>query len=73
MSCGKYYFRYFNDNVEIDLSDVGTLKLEEYDKLCGVKRRVYTNIAMNRKNWKYNKNKENDNRSKKQSVEGKGD
>lgn len=57
ISNGMYYFRYIDSNVEIDLSDIGNLQLEEYDELCGVKRPVYATMAMNRKNWKYNKTK----------------
>ena len=63
MSNGMYYFRYIHENVEIDLSDIGTLKLEEYDKLCGVERPVYATTKMNRKNWKYKKKQENGNQS----------
>ena len=40
----------------IELSDIGSLKLEEYDKLCGIERQTYPTMAMNRKKWKYNKN-----------------
>lgn len=57
ISNGMYYFRYIDAEIEIDLADLGTLRLEEYDKLCGVQRPIYTTMAMNRKNWKYNKNK----------------
>lgn len=59
MSNGMYYFRYIDDNIEIELSDIGTLKLEEYDKMCGVERQVYATTKMNRKNWKY-KTKKNE-------------
>lgn len=38
------------------VSDIGSLKLEEYDKLCGIERQTYPTMAMNRKKWKYNKN-----------------
>lgn len=57
ISNGMYYFRYIDSSVEIDLSDIGFLKLEEYDELCGVQRTVYSTMAMNRKNWKYKKQK----------------
>ena len=53
---GMYYFRYIGSDVEIELSDIGSLKLEEYDKLCGIERQTYPTMAMNRKKWKYNKN-----------------
>lgn len=53
MSLGNYYFRYIDPSVEIELSDIDTLNLEEYDKLCGITRPVYATTKMNRKNWKY--------------------
>lgn len=55
ISNGMYYFRYINNDVEIEFTDVGLLKLDEYDQLCGIKRQVYATSKMNRKNWKYNK------------------
>lgn len=61
MSLGNYYFRYIDDGVELELTDIGTLQLEEYDKLCGVERAVYATSKMNRKNWKYKKQKDNEN------------
>jgi hypothetical protein len=36
------------------LEDLGNLKLEEYDKLCGVERKVYPDSKMERKGMKYN-------------------
>lgn len=57
ISDGNYYYRYIDDNVEIDFSDLGTLTLSDYDKLCGVDRKTYATECMNRKNWKYKKNK----------------
>lgn len=65
ISVQNYYFRYTFDSVEIEISDVGTLTLEEYDKLCGVTRMVYDTPAMNRKRWTYNKkNKQNEDNDK---------
>ena len=61
MSLGTYYFRYIDDEIEMGLADIGTLKLEEYDKLCGVERAVYATSKMNRKNWKYKRKKDNEN------------
>lgn len=58
MSLNMYYFRYIDKDIEVDLSDIGSLRLEEYDKLCGIERPLYANMKMNRKNWKYNKNKQ---------------
>lgn len=48
ISLGKYYYRYIDDSIEIGLGDLGTLTLEEYDELCGVKRPFYTTTAMSR-------------------------
>lgn len=58
ISDGSYYYRYIDDEVEVELSDLGTLTLTEYDELCGVKRRTYSTMCMNRKHWKYNKDKD---------------
>lgn len=56
LSC--YYFRYIDQDVELEFSDIGSLQLEDYDKLCGVERVVYATSKMNRKNWTYKKQKE---------------
>ena len=56
ISNGMYYFRYIDSDIEIELSDIGSLKLDEYDKLCGVERPIYPTMAMNRRKWKYDKN-----------------
>lgn len=39
---GDLYFRHLHDDVEIELQDLGTLLLQDYDALCGVKRNYYT-------------------------------
>lgn len=55
---GGYYFRHINPNILIELEDLDTLKLEEYDKMCGEKREYYTSrqLARIRKNsLKYRK------------------
>lgn len=59
ISLGNYYFRYIDEEVELELTDIGSLQLEEYDKLCGIERAVYATSKMNRKHWKYKK-KDND-------------
>lgn len=43
-----YYFRYLHPDVLIDLDDLDNLKLEEYDKLCGNKRKYLSVRAMAR-------------------------
>jgi hypothetical protein len=57
ISANNNYFRYEDENVLIDESDLGTLKLQEYDKLCGVQRKYYNNYSMSRKGMKYNTEK----------------
>jgi len=39
---GGYYFRHVNPNILIDLEDLDNLKLEEYDSMCGEKRKYYS-------------------------------
>ena len=41
-SSGDFYFRHLHDDVEIEISDLGTLLLAEYDELCGEKRIYYS-------------------------------
>ena len=55
ISCCNLYFRHLQDNLEVELEDFGKLRLEEYDKLCGVTRKYYPTKAMNRNGMKYNK------------------
>lgn len=50
-----YYYRYIDNNVEIELSDIGTLTLEEYDQLCDQERKVYATRKMKRNNCKTTK------------------
>lgn len=42
VSSGGFYFRHLHDDVEIEMSDLGTLMVQEYDELCGEKRIYYT-------------------------------
>ena len=36
-----HYFRYLYDDIEIDINDLDTLSISEYDQLCENPRRVY--------------------------------
>ena len=47
INSGGLYYRYLHPNVLIDLDDLDNLKLEEYDKLCGVKRKYISRREMN--------------------------
>lgn len=38
---GGFYFRHLHPDVEIEVSDVDTLMLKDYDALCGEKRTYY--------------------------------
>ncbi len=57
ISCNNLYFRHLKDDIEVTIEDLGTLRLEEYDKLCGVERKYYKTQRMDRTGMKYNKNK----------------
>lgn len=52
ISAKGYYFRTLQDNIEVTPDDFGTLRLEEYDALCGVERKMYRTKQMNRTNIK---------------------
>lgn len=53
-SCNLYFRHLYEDKVEIDtLEDLGTLRLEDYDKLMGLKRKYYPTKEMSRTGMKY--------------------
>lgn len=55
ISTCNLYLRWWNPDIEIDIAEeLGVLTLKEYDQLCGVKRKVYKDKTMTRKDWKYN-------------------
>ena len=60
ISTGNYYFRYFDKKVEVEISDVGELTLEEYDKLCGVERKLCPTKDHNRKKRRITKTTNNE-------------
>ena len=39
---GCFYFRHIDPNIEVEIADLGSLTLQEYDKLCKVERRYFT-------------------------------
>lgn len=59
ISCCGQYFRYLAEDIEIENSDYGTLKLEDYDSMCGVTRKYYSTTSMSRKGTKYKQSKSN--------------
>lgn len=53
ISCCGLYFRFLAKDIEIENEDYGTLRLEEYDSMCGVTRAYYPTASMSRKGMKY--------------------
>nr|DAS68851.1 MAG TPA: hypothetical protein [Caudoviricetes sp.] len=41
ISCRQLYFRELASNIEVTFDDFHTLRLEEYDQMCGVTRKYY--------------------------------
>lgn len=48
ISSNGFYFRHFDPNVLVEMEDIDTLKLNEYDDLCGVEREYHTVFQMSR-------------------------
>lgn len=69
MSCKGLYFRSLDNSIEVTLDDLGVLKLDEYDELCGIERKTYENKTMSRKGMKYNKTIKDESTSSKQIRE----
>jgi hypothetical protein len=58
ISTGGFYFRHIHGEIEIEMSDLDTLKLEEYDRMCGVERRYHSVREMAKKrNYRERKQK----------------
>lgn len=55
IAVGKLYLRHLSEDIEITFEDLGQLRLEEYDSLCGVERKLYPTNKMTRKGMKYKK------------------
>ena len=48
ISAGGYYFRFINDKILIEISDIDTLKLPDYDRMCGEQRAYHTKKMMDK-------------------------
>jgi hypothetical protein len=59
ISVKNLYLRHLSNNIEIEPEDFGSLRLEEYDGMCGVKRKTYPDCKMSKKGMKYSKTKSN--------------
>lgn len=53
VASGGFYFRHAHPDVEIELSDIDSLKLQEYDRLCGISRRYFSTREMAHKRQAY--------------------
>lgn len=63
---GDLYFRHLHNDVEIEIEDLGTLQLQDYDALCGETRTYYTVRQMAHKRArKEAKKTESENKDKK--------
>ena len=49
ISTGGFYFRHTDPTIEIEMNDIGTLKLQDYDQMCGVERKYHTVRCMAKK------------------------
>lgn len=49
------YFRSIPSNIEIDIPDLYSLKLQEFDKMCGVERSYVDPELLSKRTKKYNK------------------
>lgn len=49
-SCG-YYFRHLDPRVLVEIDDLDSLTVEEYDRICGKERKYYPQRVMNCK-WR---------------------
>ena len=55
ITCNNLYFRQNKGVVTVTFEDLGKLKLQDYDRLCGVERKYYKTAKITRKGMKYNK------------------
>lgn len=49
ISTGGFYFRHVHPDIEVEISDLDNLKLDDYDTMCGVDRRYHTVREMAKK------------------------
>ena len=64
ISAGSFYFRHIHPDIEIEISDLDTLKLQEYDKMCNVKRRYHSVREMARRKRLNDKKRKNNTTNK---------
>lgn len=49
ISASNFYFRHVHPDIEIEMTDLDTLKLQDYDKMCNVERRYHSVREMARR------------------------
>lgn len=49
ISAGNFYYRHIHADIEIELSDLDTLKLQDYDKMCNQEKRYHSVREMARR------------------------
>lgn len=49
ISAGNFYYRHIHPDIEIEINDLDTLKLQDYDKMCKVERRYHSVREMARR------------------------
>lgn len=62
ISTGGFYYRHVHPEIIIEIGDLDNLKLKDYDKMCGEKRRYHSVREMAKKrtqNEEKRKNKKN--------------
>lgn len=57
ISTNNLYFRVVPDDIEVDLSDLNSLKLQDFDKLCGLERTYVAPDLLLKRTKKFNKSK----------------
>lgn len=62
MSAGNFYFRHIHPDIEIEITDLNNLNLQEYDKMCKVERRYHSVREMARRR-KLNERKRTQNKN----------
>lgn len=53
VATGGFYFRHAHPDIQIEMSDIDTLTLQEYDRMRGVERRYFTIREMAHKRQAY--------------------
>lgn len=71
ISTGGLYFRHVHPDIEIEIGDLDTLKLDDYDKMCGEKRRYHSVRDMARMRTKQNEKRKKQNNNPEKSDETK--